>query len=1013
MSVANATSEPVDSTVAVRAGSWSRPHDAARTPGRGAAFGRYRIERVLGEGGMGTVLAAVDPQLDRLVALKILRTGRAADVSGAAGPSERRSHSTDPTEHARLLREARAMAQITHPNVIAVFDVGTHDGQPFIAMELVEGVTLRRWLQDERTFEEIVRVFVDAGRGLAAAHGVGLIHRDFKPSNVLVGDDGRVRVLDFGLVRAGDPVASSERSESGTGRSSTAGDLTEAGLVMGTPKYMSPEQHLAASVDERSDQFSFCVALFEALYGTPPFAAQSAGDLGRAKLDGDVQRPSGARSVPAWVWGVVARGLAARRGDRWPDMGALLVALDPGRRATRRRFALAAVPCVGALVAWMVSGAAEASPCSAADPALRSAWAPQRKADIQAALRATGIGFADSSWHRIERSVDRFVDEWNTVRAELCRADDGDGTTLDLGMACLGRGRAQVLETLDLLRAADVGVATSAVALVDQIDDPRRCLEPDLDGGISGPTHPDSRRCVEIVRTLVEQARARSRAGRAQAALEVASRAWKAALDCEDPRVRLESRLARGRALSELGRFDEAKDELATTHWAAVEAGMDALALESALHCAHLVGVLQSRTAEGLDWARHAQAALERTGVEPDARLRLLEIVASLLRQEGKLDAAQTEIDAALALVRSNGLADEPVAVPVWTTAGTIAADAGRHAIALEHYERSLAIQAELLGDDHPELATQLDGIGRVRYFLDDPEGALSTFERSLALREAAWGSDHPAVATSLNNVGGILRLLQRPREARDRYERALRIRERVFGSDSSAVAIVLLNLSAAQLDLGDARTAIESSERALAVFEKAHGEDHPDVCMVLNNLGMLLDSQGRYDEALERHRRALAIRERILPDPHPDRALSMTNIARAHLHRGEPGAALDFAQAALRDHDRLSGPEHSDAAYAAYLTGWALEDLGRSDEAVALLERAVDVYDREQNRMFDTRPRAMFQLARALSSTGAPWRRACALVREVRDTFEAWNESYEPERREVARWLHAHPQCR
>ncbi len=242
----------------------------------GAALGRYRIERLLGQGGMGVVYAAFDPELGRRVAVKVIRPELASYGALIA---------------ARLAREARAMAQVAHPNVIAVYDVGSDDGQVFVAMELVDGRTLRDWLRErERSWREVLEVFRAAGEGLAAAHDARLVHRDFKPDNVLIDRAGRVRVSDFGLARAVAEEASS--SDIGMAAGSGTLELTRTGATVGTPAYMAPEQHGQRPTDERTDQFSFCVALWEALYGERPFPGDNALELADAVVHGRL-RPAG------------------------------------------------------------------------------------------------------------------------------------------------------------------------------------------------------------------------------------------------------------------------------------------------------------------------------------------------------------------------------------------------------------------------------------------------------------------------------------------------------------------------------------------------------------------------------------------------------------------------------------------------------------------------------------------------------------------------------------------------
>ncbi|MEA2700290.1 MAG: eukaryotic-like serine/threonine-protein kinase, partial [Myxococcales bacterium] len=326
----------------------------------GARIGRYVVLERVGSGAMGVVYGAYDPELDRKIALKLLLKPRA----GAHKPSA----------SARLLREAKAMARLAHPNVVAVHDVGLVDDQVFLAMEFLAGGTLRRWLQaEQRSWRQILDVFIAAGRGLAAAHAAGLVHRDFKPENVLLDKDGRPRVVDFGLARDAGTGADDDDSASDSGGGAAAQavtveampadmaaaaaaaaasvggrtgghleTLTRTGALMGTPAYMAPEQFLGERADERSDQFSFCVALYEALYGERPFAGDDLISLSVSVTEGQVRTLPKDRGVPTWVRRALLRGLRPNPGDRYPSMAWLIGALEDDPAVKRRRRMIAA-----------------------------------------------------------------------------------------------------------------------------------------------------------------------------------------------------------------------------------------------------------------------------------------------------------------------------------------------------------------------------------------------------------------------------------------------------------------------------------------------------------------------------------------------------------------------------------------------------------------------------------------------------------------------------------------------
>ena len=295
---------------------------------RGTRINRYVLGDVLGAGGMGVVYRAFDPDTKRDVALKLVRPEASVGTPASQG-------------QARLLREAQAMARLSHPNTVGVFDVGTADDQVFIAMELIDGVNMGSWLRERpRPWRDVVGVMQQAGRGLEAAHQAGLVHRDFKPENVLIGRDGRVCVVDLGLAR---PMSAPRGELSLAANTQVAklqaivtnavdANLTRTGAVLGTPLYMSPEQHQSEKIDARTDQFSFCVSFYEALYGKRPFAADTRNELIYNVVHGQVSAPPPYARVPPWLHNLVMRGLSTAPSARYPSMTEMLDELDQNAR---------------------------------------------------------------------------------------------------------------------------------------------------------------------------------------------------------------------------------------------------------------------------------------------------------------------------------------------------------------------------------------------------------------------------------------------------------------------------------------------------------------------------------------------------------------------------------------------------------------------------------------------------------------------------------------------------------
>ena len=369
----------------------SRVETLTVVPDMPATIGRFVVLERLGAGGMGVVFAAYDPELDRKVAIKLI-------YAAADGSRQHRRQDL-------LLREAQALARLAHPNIVAIHDVGVHEGQVFVAMEFVAGRTMRQWWEDRGPgWQEVLAAMVQAGRGIVAAHAAGLIHRDIKPDNLLIGDDGRVRVADFGIARFDASAVEPSTLISGVRELAT---VAGRGSVIGTPAYMPPEQHDSADVGPHSDQFSFCVTLWEGLYGRRPFVGEThrLPELIRA---GAPEKPAGAPELPGWLEQAVRRGLSPRPADRWPSMQALLDVLafdfDARRARWRWRVLYAALAVVGC-VALVLGGRA-----------LQASWARQA-AERAAAERLVGVGasvarmLAKGAREQAEETLRAFVAE--------------------------------------------------------------------------------------------------------------------------------------------------------------------------------------------------------------------------------------------------------------------------------------------------------------------------------------------------------------------------------------------------------------------------------------------------------------------------------------------------------------------------------------------------------------------------------------------------------------------------
>ena len=460
----------------------------------GAQLGRYLVIECIGAGGVGEVYRAYDTKLSREVALKLLRSRR-RQTPTSSGRSR---------GELRMLREAQAMAQLSHPNVLPVFDVEETDYGLALAMEFVPGATLHEWFHVKaRTWQEILDMFVQAGRGLAAAHQAGIIHRDFKPGNVMVdARDGRARVTDFGLARhantgahdgdartnapssasSGEPdrAANDEKFRAAFERARTATTLTQpvtaAGAVMGTPAYMSPEAAAGLIVDEQSDQFSFCVALYESLYGRRP-EWSSDGPLAAIVPD---RAPESGTAIPTWLTRTIMRGLLRDPEARWPSMSALADELErtPIRHRRNRRAALGLLGAALIGTTFLLTANAKEERCREEQYSGVSAWGPTASHALEAAFSRAN---ANTTFARLAPELDAYHDAWIHARAETCRAThvrhEQSDALLDRSVACLDQRNNELAAVLEVLREDSSSVLEHAVDMVSKLRGLESCRD--------------------------------------------------------------------------------------------------------------------------------------------------------------------------------------------------------------------------------------------------------------------------------------------------------------------------------------------------------------------------------------------------------------------------------------------------------------------------------------------------------------------------------------------------------
>jgi eukaryotic-like serine/threonine-protein kinase len=850
----------------------------------GTTVGRYLVLERLGAGGMGVVYTAYDRTLDRKVALKILRRDRSG-----------------PHAETRLVREAQALAQLAHPNVVAVHDVGEVGGHVLVAMEFVAGATLRQWLDRERRpWREVLRVFLAAGRGLAAAHAVGLVHRDFKPENVLLGEDGRVRVVDFGLARRAAEVsppapsdASAGAAAAGAEPSALATPLTVAGALVGTPAYMSPEQYRGEATSPRSDQFAFATALYEALYGEHPFRGGATSDLRGRIVEGRVREEPSATAVPPWLRRVLLRALAPDPEARYPSMEALLAALaeDPAARRRRRLVAAAAAVLViaaGAAALWTLR--ARGQLCAGGGARLAEVWNPAVAQTAGAAFAASGKPYAAGVWRAVAARLSSYGAAWAAQHREACEATRLRGEQsedlLDRRMACLERRRLELGALVGELGGAGRALAPEAVDraadAVSSLGSLAECADAGLlTARVRPPSDPAVAARVESVEADLGRAKALWATGRFPEALTVAEGAAGQARELGYRPAEATALVRLGDVLDEEGRYAEEKAKLREALVAA-EAGGDAPnRIRAQVQMAWVLGYRLGEVEEAGFWMRLAEAGV--VGLGGDAELAALVEVHQAIQmfQEGAYaEAAEHGLRALPALAATYGEESYEVG-GAENDVGLALMQAGRYDDSRAHLERSIAIYRQLYGGEHPKVAEVQTNLALLLWTTRDFEGSLREGLAALAIRRKVLPADHPDLAVALNNIGQSLQNLGRYGEARTYMIEALGLVERTRGPDHPDVAGMLNNLAYSYRVDHRYDEAAETYRRSLAVYEKALGPRHPLLAYPLVGLGITALERGRPAEAIAPLERAYALRRAGEVQP-KDRAGSTFQLARA-----------------------------------------------------------------------------------------------------------------------------------
>ncbi len=1007
----------------------------------GEHIGRHVVLEEIGRGGMGKVLRAYDPKLQREVALKKLRP-KALGVAGIR----------------RFEQEARAMAKLSHPNVVGVYDVEPlDDGQIVLVMEYVDGPTLRAWLMGStRDWRAVVALFVGAGRGLAAAHEAGLLHRDFKPANVLVSDT-TAKVTDFGLAKRS--AEASERHSEGSaedifGDETVADDdLTRDGEVLGTPRYMAPEQHRGHPLSTAVDQFAFCVALWEALAQSPPYAGPK---IVRKKLAGPPPWPSD--RAPRHIGEALRRGLAPKPQDRWPSMTALLDALsfDPLARRTRWLRTAGVVATVGALgAAAYVSKPSGEDPCSGAERKLEASWGLQARAAVHTSMTGIDVAYADAAWQRAESYLDDYADRWVEVRTDACEAavrKEQSTALMDLQVGCLDRIRLELDAVSRVLQHSDVETLQHSERLLQALPDVERCNDLAALQAGEEPPAPDEATSVRSVRASLATARAERNAGRYATAQRELDAAQSMLTQLAYQPVRAEYERENGFVQDKRGRYAESEQAFRrairvaarTRHWDVLRDASAALIW--------ILGGRLGRVDEAFALRELAEGAADGN---PLAQAQVHNNLAAGYSERGDYEATEREYRQALDLRQQALGGSHFLVAAARNNLGTALRELGRYPEAEREYREVAAYMIESLGAEHPNvavvrgnLASLLRQRGRLAEAEAEIRAALDVRRRSLGERHPlvghsnttlaeiltdqrrfaeaeqaartsyeivrqALGPRHERTANALNTLGR-LHLRQGNHQAAEReFRDTLEIRRSNRGDAHPSLGGAHLNIAVVLRTQGKLDQAEAQYREAQRVWEQALGPEHPDLGTLHNNLGNLFLDMHRYRDAESEERRAIEIRQQSLSDDDPSLVESRSNLAAAL----EGQERFDESEIQRRDvlralEAQLESDDPSLAMARARLARVLLRR-GADDEAL-LLARAAHQDVRVGALQAGERGTVAFVLARAREATARELQhhaQARTQAEEALQRFIEAGDRHDDQAQSVREWLRAHPE--
>jgi len=903
---------------------------------------------------MGRVYAAYDPQLDRRVALKVL-LGRG-----------------DRADDARLIREAQALARLSHPNVVAVHEVGAHYGHLFVAMEFVEGATLRDWLQrnppgPRERLPAVLDILVQAGSGLLAAHQADLIHRDFKPGNVLVGADGRVRVVDFGLARLERSMSRSSELEPATDdpsieprRSTDRSEsplltpITRTGRVIGTPAYMAPEQFLADGVDAASDQFGFCVTAWELVFGVRPFAFNTMAAALETIREGKVIRPASVE-CPRELEAALRKGLAFTAARRHADMGALLQALRRVQTSLqgkappqkRRRIWLASLAFAG--VASSIAfglGRGDSQLCTGAEKKLTGVWDETVEAELEQAFLRTGASFAPDAWARFDHELDAYAAAWAVGHRDACEAaqvrKEQSAELMDLRMACLDAKRQKLEALTEVYVSADVDMVAHADEALEGLEPVSPCSDAEhVRHRGSLPEGSEQAEQASLLLAGVARSSALEAAGRYMEALDAAVEAARGADALGFQPIMARAHLQLGKVHMLMRQGEAALAELERAYLLAKRADVTEVAFEASRELVQVSGVLLMRFPEGRWWATVGRFEAEEVDDELELA-RLYVDLGSFAHVEGRFAEASSSYEEAVALLRGSVGPEHLAYARALAALGDLRVVQGGPEQALPLLEEAMAVAERKLGAEHPSMARYHRSYARAYRLRGDIARALVHAERAVQLIESALGPDHVGLHVVLEELARALEDRGEPDRAIAVLERARKL-SKPEALNEAKQAQLLAHEGEIHFQLQDYARAEAVLRQGLELSRSAVGELHPQTARIRIDLGSALGALGKQQEGVA----LIEAGRAVLGDDHPNVAATHDSLAAAMERVGDFQAALEHTERSLQLNAIAYGPDAFPLFRPHGNMCAVLGQLGRVEEAVEHCHKALELAER------------------------------------------------------------------